>query len=298
MAPVGEGAASCLCAGAGSDAPFGQGTGQLLYSPVAGEPGGRNSSVPGSGPAALHFKKHCQPFPTSTMLLGLNPSCDLRSYSGGQSCCHHLFTLLDANQTTPWQDQPLVYHHKWRIWYAEVESAPEPISDLVQFDWGGMASPTEYDVPNCADPFLRNREGCVREAGGEWVHEHNGTWQVRDMLSAGWTPVGPSANTTGLSLKTIHGHCHAPTCIVFELWNQDSGELVCRQNASVGRSNRTYDEQGFLHVPPCVFGAAEEGLNPALRLPLNATLYSYKKCRAGFGHHGEMSLWQTYGVYV
>ena len=26
-----------------------------------------------------------------------------QAYTGGQSCCHHLFTLLDKDQKTPWQ---------------------------------------------------------------------------------------------------------------------------------------------------------------------------------------------------
>ena len=52
-----------------------------------------------------------------------------------------------------------------------------------------------------------------------------------------------------------------------------------------------------MHVPPCVFGSEEEGLNPALHLAFNTTLFGTKKCKADYGHHGEMSLWQTYGVF-
>jgi hypothetical protein len=279
---------SCLCRGAGSDAPFGQGTGQLVYTPVAGEPGGSGSDVPGAGPSSLHFAKHCLPYPGGTMLLGKNPSCDLRSYVGGQSCCHHLFTLLDRDQVTPWQDQPLVFHHKWRIWYQEAEASPTPLTDLTQFNWGGMASPTEYDVPKCADGVY----GCSRTADGGWVHSHNGTWTVADMKAS-----AAPANATGISFKVIHGHCHAPTCVEFSLWNHDDGTLICRQRPSFGTSNRTFDEEGYLHVPPCVFGSPEEGLNPAFRLPFNTTLFGTKTCQADYGHHGEMSLWQTYGDF-
>ena len=104
-------------------------------------------------------------------------------------------------------------------------------------------------------------------------------------------------NATGVSFKTIHGHCHAPTCIVFELWNHDDGTLICRQEGTFGTSNRTFDEEGYLHVPPCVWGSEEEGLMPALYLPFNTTLFSKKVAKANFGHHGEMSLWQTYGTF-
>ena len=63
-----------------------------------------------------------------------NPSCDIRAYTGGQSCCHHLFTLLDKNQTTPWQDQPLEYHHKWRIYYQDADPVTNPIQGVTQFN--------------------------------------------------------------------------------------------------------------------------------------------------------------------
>jgi hypothetical protein len=229
------------------------------------------------------------------MLLGKNPSCDLREYTGGQSCCHHLFSLLDKGQVTPWQDRPLIYHHKWRIWYTEVESSPTPISDVLQFNWGGMASPVEYDVPKCAEGVY----GCSRGVDGGWVHSHNGTWKVSQMTArkTPGIPVKVPANATGVSFVTIHGHCHAPTCISFELWNHDTKTLVCRQEGTFGKSNRTFDEEGYLHVPPCVFGSEEEGLNPALHLPFNTTLFGTKKCKADYGHHGEMSLWQTYGHF-
>ena len=32
----------------------------------------------------------------------------------GQSSCHHMWSLLDANQEIPWTDEPLVLHHKYR----------------------------------------------------------------------------------------------------------------------------------------------------------------------------------------
>ena len=32
----------------------------------------------------------------------------------GQSSCHHMWSLLDADQEIPWTDEPLVMHHKYR----------------------------------------------------------------------------------------------------------------------------------------------------------------------------------------
>merc|ERR1712039_428815 len=110
------------------------------------------------------------------------------------------------------------------------------------------------------------------------------------------TKSGP-ASATGISFKTIHGHCHAPTCINFELWNADTNELICRQTPVYGKTNSTFDELGYITVPPCVFGDEADGLTPLPVLSYETRLFSTKKCRADTGHYGEMSLWQTYGVF-
>ena len=30
--------------------------------------------------------------------------------------------------------------------------------------------------------------------------------------------------------QAMHAHCHAPTCKRVELWNNDTGKLLCRQD--------------------------------------------------------------------
>ena len=32
----------------------------------------------------------------------------------------------------------------------------------------------------------------------------------------------------GIYLVYAAGHCHAPSCISLELWNADTGHLICR----------------------------------------------------------------------
>lgn len=284
---------ACLCNTGASTLPFGKGKGSMVYTPAPGEPGSPTGKAPGAPKTTLGFAKDCRPYPFGTMLLEKNPSCDIRSYTGGQSCCHHLYTLLDRNQSTPWQDQPLEYHHKWRIYYQEVDPVANPIAGVIQYNWGGMATPTEYDVPQCS----AGKFGCTREAtpsGVGWVHSMNGTWTVGDMVFND-TPKG---NSTAITFLTIHGHCHAPACLSFELFNADTNELICSQTPTYGTSNTTYDEKGYLAVPPCVFGDPKAGLMPPHTLSFGTTLFSKKRCSADHGHHGEMSLWQTYGVFA
>ena len=148
-------APTCLCSDVNA-AKFGEGKGQLIYTPVADEPGGQDSKVPGAPATSLGFAKDCLPYPSGTMLLEENPSCDLRAYTGGQSCCHHMFTLLDKDQKTPWQDQFLTYRMKWRFWFQEV--TPEnTFVDVEQFNWC---------VPGLAYPAMRLclSIGCVRRS--------------------------------------------------------------------------------------------------------------------------------------
>ena len=67
---------------------------------------------------------------TQSILANRNPTCDLRSYVGGLNTCHHTWKLLDAEQDIPWQDQPLVYYKKYRIYFQEY-SPPSTLAGSV-----------------------------------------------------------------------------------------------------------------------------------------------------------------------
>ena len=123
--------------------PFGQGTGSLTYTPRDDDPVGVGGGGGAAGVTKLGFYKNCKPQPYSQMLDDKNPSCDLRSYVGGMLCCGHKVSLLDAEQAVPWQDQPLTYSLKFRIWYKRFDSAKH--SAVVKWGWSGLGSPTEYE---------------------------------------------------------------------------------------------------------------------------------------------------------
>ena len=211
-----------------------------------------------------------------------------------------MFTLLDKNQKTPDQDKFLVYRMKWRFWFQEVESPGQQFSDLTQFNWGGMASPTEYDVPKCGEGVF----GCTKGADGHWTHMMNGTWTVGEMRpSKSRTGEPELTNASAVRFISLRGHCHAPTCIQFDLLNADTGELICSQRPIYGDgSSQDFQEDGYVSIPPCLFGPEGEGLplppGGMNGLPLNTKLFSKKVCQADYAHHGEMSLWQSYGELV
>lgn len=119
---------SCVCAE--KPAPFGQGTGMLVY----------------EGGQQYGFANNCH----GDVLAQRNPTCDLRTYVGGVQTCKNNFLLLDADQAIPWQDQPLQYRLKFRFWFQDLPAAPAPQVYGV-FRWGfGLGNAiSEYDVPKC-----------------------------------------------------------------------------------------------------------------------------------------------------
>jgi hypothetical protein len=78
--------------------PFGSATGVIHYLET-----GEKVGFPAN---------RCPPQPRGDLLAQRNPTCDIRTYTGGLSTCHHAWILLDKDQEVPWKDQPLVYYKK------------------------------------------------------------------------------------------------------------------------------------------------------------------------------------------
>jgi len=89
-------------------------------------------------------------------------------------------------------------------------------------------------------------------------------------------------------------HCHAPGCAAMQLWNQDTGELLCDMKPAFGDSSVGCD----MALPPCVWGSAAEGLKPPPVLHLDSNLTVVKYANNTNGHWGTMALWQMRAVYV
>mmetsp|Transcript_3494 Transcript_3494/g.10810 ORF Transcript_3494/g.10810 Transcript_3494/m.10810 type:complete len:746 (+) Transcript_3494:757-2994(+) len=273
LLPVGAGA--CVCALA--PAPFGQGKGKLEYVQTA-----QPADV---GEGTISFGNKCAPQPRSDLLAMHNPTCDVRSYVGGQTACHHMFSLLDADQQIPWVDQPLVYHQKFRFWVQPYNASYH--TNVKRTTWG-IASPVEFDVPKCAPGVM----GCEKDPKtGSWVHTIRGTYGG------------------GGKLVAAHFHCHAPTCLEMSMYrcnmsqvsecNATTGELICSEFPIYGGTgaiaNKTFDEPGYITQPPCLWGDAEFGLEAPVDTS-GYTLHSVHRSNADYGHHGEMAWQQMFFV--
>jgi hypothetical protein len=79
-------APACVCSG--SELNFGDGSckGGISYVPTY--------QKEDTGTGTVNFNNRCAPDPASQLLSQHNPTCDLRTYVGGQLTCHHMWSLL------------------------------------------------------------------------------------------------------------------------------------------------------------------------------------------------------------
>ena len=104
--------------------------------------------------------------------------------------------------------------------------------------------------------------------------------------------------TGGKILPVVaHLHCHAPTCLQMQVFNNDTGALICQENAVYGKgaAGDKFDEEGYIIVPPCLWGRAPDGLEAPPDVS-NMTLKVVKHANATYGHHGEMAHGEIYYV--
>ena len=249
----------------------------------------------------------CAPFPTGEQLSSHNAICNVSEYNGGLYCCHGGTILLDAEQTQP--NKTVTWRMKYR-WYVEEHKNQ---SNLFRSFWSTEAYNNEYDVPkstaDCLDPAT-DPKLCV--------HTIKSQFQARDMLTSVANPTHASACmvTTNpnacanvdviaqkyggyFQLAYAAFHCHAPACMTGELWNADTGELLCRNTAEYGSGSTPLNESAYVvGIPPCLWGTADEGLRPPLIFHLDTNLTTIKRANNTNGHWGAMALWQSRAAYM
>lgn len=162
---------------------------------------------------------------------------------------------------------------KFRLYYQEYDASrhKSAIYGPGWTQWGIGANTAEYDVPRC--PPGTPTDKCT--------HEITGTV----------TPPG-----TDLHIVAAHYHCHAPTCLAIEVWNNKTGELLCREEPHYGGGTNLlpngdrFDEAGYIDQPPCLWGSPP--LEPP---PLVSGIPLFIKAVTNntYGHTGEMALPQV-----
>ena len=154
---------------------------------------------------------------------------------------------------------------------------------LERFYYQTEAFSGEYDVTPC--PKGTPPEDCI--------HSITARFQGRDMISQDLI-----GNSKGFKLIYLAPHCHAATCIDMELYNSDTGDLICRVVGDMGKgSDKPYDEEGYIKLNPCLFGEDEGLLEPHF-FKWDSNFSSIKRANNTYAHYGEMASWQMRGIIV
>ena len=226
----------------------------------------------------IPFSKNCASEPTGDLLQQKNPTCFIDTYQGGLLCCHHKNVLLDKDQIQP--SNQMTYQLKFRFWFQEYNNH----QSLKRLYFQTEAYSGEYDIPKCSPNKPKN----------ECIHSITARFKADQLLNS-----FEKGNSSGVKLIYAGPHCHAPTCISMELYNADTGDLLCHVDGDLGkgRNNIKYDEPGYIKINPCLWGY-DEGLLEPPQLSWNTNLISIKKNNNTNAHYGEMASWQMRGVLI
>jgi hypothetical protein len=112
-----------------------------------------------------------------------------------------------------------------------------------------------------------------------------------------WCANIADATTHGVRLVSGGFHCHSPACLGGELYNDDTGELLCRVTPLLGNSTAAMFEESYIWLPPCQWGTGgDDGLAVSPILYPKTNLRSVKYGNSTYGHTGVMAIWQSRGA--
>jgi hypothetical protein len=247
-----------------------------------------------------HTIPPCADWPLSDLKKNNNPSCDVSTYAGGLQCCGDGVFLLDADQAVP-EHVDTVYY-KWRFYFEDWDPAKH--IQAVHLEWalngcdsgGGHKGcrVIDYDVPQCTPGTPPS----------ECVHTVTSYFTGADMLTACDPKTQPycadprNVTADGVAFIMAGGHCHAPSCLSLELWNNETGELICRVTPAMGTGDQAFDEDGYLWLPHCAWGNPQDGLKPPVTFKPETKFVSIKKENSTYYHPGVMAIWQMRGAFV
>ena len=257
----------------------------------------------------------CSNSTPSDLIPTRNARCDLTTYAGGLSCCHHKWLLTDREQRARIKDDDLLkFRMKVRIWWQHYRPATATTKASHQQLYRMYHSIAgEYDTTKQTPSHSRI------DVDSNNVQTNVFKFKVQDLVRFGNTRTEtfdvpfPTKNETGIKLLYLNGHCHAAACLQFDLYNDDTGELICRQLGRMGKTARPpasgpneFDERGYVRLYPCLYGDPGSGLPAPPFLSFNTTLRSVKVtnatcasahrppgCRCGSAPHRRHALWRN-----
>tara|TARA_B110000305_G_scaffold156004_1_gene172679 strand:- start:339 stop:1100 length:762 start_codon:yes stop_codon:yes gene_type:complete len=227
------------------------------------------------------YNVFCNEAPRSDMALQNNPACKMETYHGGLHCCKHQFFLTDHGQEDMIPEDVDEYFLKFRYYFEEYV---EPVESV------------ELEKTEASHKHLTHWVFLIDDAVNDYeeVQCEDGS-MCQGMISARLT-----ADQMGLEDKpedystitpyVIDAHCHAPSCIRQELYNEDTGELLCAVEAKYGNGTEVFNEANYIALPPCLFSdLEEEGLRKPFVLERDTNLLAIKIFNTTHRHVGQMA---------
>jgi hypothetical protein len=80
------------------------------------------------------------------------------------------------------------------------------------------------------------------------------------------------------------------------MWNNDTGELICRSIAKYGTGTEVFNEANYVAIPPCIWGH-QAGLHLPPTITPQTNLTAIKYFNNSFRHMGQMAQWTGLMVY-
>jgi len=203
-----------------------------------------------------------------------NPICDVQSYPGGQLCCAGGTILLDSDQSPPEGAKDNV-KVKLRVYYEDGEKmATQPLRASQRY-YAPEGDQAEYHIPAVCDPRPEYAHGCFH------VLE-----ETNPAMYTGIAPGHPG------KLVMAQGHCHTPMCISQELWNADTGELLCSTSMDYGRKmDVSGDEAGYITGSTVCLWGDDDGLADPPVLTAETRIMTRKVANSTYAHYGDMAGW-------
>jgi len=243
------------------------------------------------GRGKVRFEPNCLGLPKSELIATHNPTCDINQYDGGLQCCGGGFYLLDADQQIPEPFDEIYFKTRW--YYEEYVPESKAAKPTYHLEW--QFGHIEYSVPK-APP------GTAIESAVHTLETH---FTVRDFLVMGNQNAGgfgwDLSNTTAakqVEFVMLGFHCHSPACLGGDLFNADTGQLICHVEPQAGNSTMAHYEENYLWLPPCQFGNPADGYQAPPVLSMDTNLTSIKTTNSSVAHSGVMAIWQGRGAWA
>jgi len=228
-----------------------------------------------------------------------NPACHMETYHGGLQCCKHSWFLTDRDQDglIP-KDKVDTYFLKWRYYFQEYVpgNLTSPASHKHLHHWVFLidAQVNDYEEDNA-----EYGQTSLGKISAHLKARDIGLEDLTDPTDDGAPPV--PGNFTEITPLVITPHCHAPSCIRQELWNADTGEILCNMTARYGSqeygpTTQVFNEKDYITVLPCIYGF-QPGLQTPFNLSPDTNLTAIKYFNNTYRHLGQMAQWTGLMVY-